>query len=91
MLAAQPRELRATFGPKKPRNAGLRDVSDMCVSAARRLVRGPNFLLLFPAALQSLCESNADLMSGKRLPNQTSIGSDRPGYSALSGGPAPAA
>ena len=33
MLAAQPRELRATFGPKKPRNAGLRDVSDMCVSA----------------------------------------------------------
>ena len=38
MLAAQPRELRATFGPKKPRNAGLRNVSDMCVSAARRLV-----------------------------------------------------
>ena len=42
MLAAQPRELRATFGPKKPRNAGLRDVSDMCVSAAKRLVRGHN-------------------------------------------------
>ena len=40
MLAAQPRELRATFGPKKPRNAGLRSVSEMCVSAARRLVRG---------------------------------------------------
>ena len=42
MLAAQPRELRATFGPKKPRNAGQRSVSDMCVSAARRLVRGLN-------------------------------------------------
>ena len=39
MLAAQLRELRGTFGPKKPRNAGLRSVSDMCVSAARRLVR----------------------------------------------------
>ena len=36
------RELRDTFGPKKPRNAGLRSVSDMCVSAARRLVGGLN-------------------------------------------------
>ena len=42
MLAAQPRELCAAFGPKKPPNAGLRSVSDMCVSAASRLVRGLN-------------------------------------------------
>ena len=43
MLAAQPHELRATSGPEKPRNAGLRSVSDMCVSAARRLVGGLNY------------------------------------------------
>ena len=46
MLAAQARELRGSFGPKKPRNAGLRSVSDVCVSAARRLVRGLNMVAL---------------------------------------------
>ena len=36
----------ARAAPKKPRNAGLRNVSDMCVSAARPLVGGLNHKLL---------------------------------------------
>ena len=40
VLGAQPRELRATFGLKNPRMAGLRSVSDTPVCAARRLVGG---------------------------------------------------